>query len=502
MKYSIFIIGLFCLLTSCVNDYLEEPPTKNGVIPGEVADLRKYFDSGIDRNSNKYPLSITDDADLPLTAYDVDANGGFSKYNFLFFNTLFQRDYLSQTQSGSKTHWQLYYSRIYNDNYVLSMADSDKLKGSEDERKEVKSLARFDRALSMFQLATTYCQPWAPGVNDEELGLVLKNEYSLEFNEDNLGRKSLKATYEFIEKDILGAMNTPDTDITWGYTLKAVYAFAARFYLTIGKYEEAMNYADKAMAINRTIDDYTGYTTRMERVGRTYLPVVEQFWDKTIFNDYSILELESEYFVETMQMAFSMIIPSDELLDLYANDAAENDVRSWLFPEGALGTERFLRRSSPETAAHPLYMPYSYGGYMTTFANVAEMLLIKAECLVRVDGNIQQAKALLNELRAKRILNYDPSTVDNLSSNQEVLDFIFDERRRERPFVLRALDIRRLYALDGVPLDVTRNFFEIDQNQVLTPAIPKVYTLTPEMLANKLFEGDIIRSNGLLEQNP
>jgi len=136
---------------------------------------------------------------------------------------------------------------------------------------------------------------------------------------------------------------------------------------------------------------------------------------------------------------------------------------------------------------------------MMAFPGVSEMILIKAECAAR-KGDIETTKSELNTLRRKRIKKYNTDNVDKITSQEEALQFVLDERRRERPFILRGLDIRRLKALDHKEINVKREFFDMTENEVLRT--PHTYILTDEGLADKLYEQDVQLSQGMLIQNP
>ena len=76
------------------------------------------------------------------------------------------------------------------------------------------------------------------------------------------------------------------------------------------------------------------------------------------------------------------------------------------------------------------------------------MYLNMAEAYARKDNNIsQKAIDLLNELREKKFLaaSYTPKTVSDFASRDELIRFIWKERRRELCFeeAMRFWDMRR-----------------------------------------------------------
>jgi len=250
-----------------------------------------------------------------------------------------------------------------------------------------------------------------------------------------------------------------------------------------------------ALAENNELCDYTTYTTETVQINRADVKVVSEIYNKDFQNE--VADIPEEYYVETLQVFQYPFFPSIELLNLYDYDGAENDIRRLFFPENGVGASMFLKNRNSPTAKLPYLIGYQYG--LMSFPGVSEMILIKAECAAR-KGDVETAKSELNTLRSKRIKNYDAHNVDKITSPEKALQFVLNERRRERPFILRGLDIRRLKALDHKVLNVKREFFDMTENQVLTT--PKTYILTEDGLADKLYEQDIQLSQGMLIQNP
>ena len=147
----------------------------------------------------------------------------------------------------------------------------------------------------------------------------------------------------------------------------------------------------------------------------------------------------------------------------------------------------------------------TYGNLYSTAPNVAEMMLIRAECLAR-NNHPNEAMQALNDFRKYRIANNAPDEVLKLTANNkdEAIKLVMEERMREFPFTLRWNDIRRCN-FNTDPNDdvtITRNFYNIDQYSVDTGNI-KTYTLTPQSrrYAVAIPNADIIAGNGDIEQN-
>lgn len=503
MRRTIILLGV--MLTICLsgcNSFLEEPATKNGNLPKNVNELLAFYNSFLRRSDCNYRTFISDDATIPFTQEDAKNNvGTYQKRLFEFRSAFFLRDLRRIGTDGSYRLWSKEYTSVNSENFVLSVVDKAELEGTTQEREKVKAYAKFNRALAYFDLVTSFCLPYTPGKNDDDLGLVLKDAYSLEMNEKNLKRSSLKATYDFIERDLKESMDAiPEGNEKWRVTKKAVYAFAARFYLMVGNYSEAKKYAKWAIERNNTLIDYTKFTTKPIQVNNGTLNIIPFFYEMTIVDDATIRNNPEAYSIEIMDIVGKPCFPTQDLVNLYVNDGHNNDVRFWNMPlEAGVRLSRYFNNSSP--AMYRYYVGMS-SGVLFVAPNVPEMMLIIAECCAEA-GDLAQAKQWLNKLREKRIINYDNSSVNGLADKDRVLHFIYDERRRERPFLLRSLDIRRLNAIKNENITVTKNFFEMS-NTTLYPNRPMVYELkaSDNAYADFIPEDDIALSEGYLQQNP
>lgn len=492
-------LSIVMLLTSC-NDFLSVRPARDGVLPENISELQAFYNTYRRYDNTYYRTFISDDCTVPFTAQDVvDYAGAYQKRLFEIRPAFFRRDLRVDNTTGGKLLWDGSFGVVTESNYILSIADDPKIKGTEQERKMLKAFARFERANSYFSLITSFCLPYAPGENDNGLGLPIRTAFNSEINESNLKRRTLKEGYDFIEQDLLAAMaDIPESNVVYKMTKGGVHAFAARFYLQIGKYDEALKYANLALQHNSNLVDYTGFTTVQISQNGGMLNVLPYFNNVTFSNEYSVKQLKEIFYVDMFNTTGKPVFPTDALLALYT----PNDIRLLNYPEegGALAST-YLNVTS--TKKYRYYLGYGQaGGMMVTSPDVPEMVLIKAECLAEQD-KLAEAKVELNRLRVKRIKNYDPSSVDLLANKDAVLDFIYDERRRERPFYLRGLDLRRLNAIKKKNIEVVKSFFDMTLTEIV-PTKPMTYRLAPNdnAYADFIYSRDIALSEGILEQNP
>ena len=114
--------------------------------------------------------------------------------------------------------------------------------------------------------------------------------------------------------------------------------------------------------------------------------------------------------------------------------------------------------------------------YAISGLTAAELVLMKAELQAR-SANWQDALVTLAPLREARFLP-GTATVLTAASQSEALKQVLLERRREMPFTLRLMDIKRFAASVTPDDDVTirREFYKVTQEW--GRPLPKRYRLT------------------------
>jgi hypothetical protein len=490
--------------TSC-NKFLDAKPSKGASVvisaTSDLTALLNYYQNFYSTPDNVV-IYGTDDNGFSAPLY----NGG----RFVFNNTIIQFSLwdinnLPQTDQSTflgNNFWSGEYAKIYIANLVL--ANVDAATGPDSDKAALRADAHFIRAYSYWELANTYCLPYTDA-NKNEPGLPIKTtpDYNV------VPRLTLAATYQQIEADLAEAMKTTvplvqnGKAIHWRANTAAVNGFAARYYLNQNDYVNGLKYANAALGEYSTLVDYnTGMrygnstTVTINPGSQTVTLQFPYTHDRNSSDFTDILAWKEFLYFRALTCTAQWYIPSQNLLSLYdtANDLRYkyHYVQNYSYKKGM---------ASPA---------YSYPGYVFFFEDkmpegptVAEMLLIKAECLART-GDVADAMTAVNQLHAARMVTGTaPLTA---STQDQAIATILQERRREMPFSQRWFDIRRFnsnsYAADDVPL-LSKTFYPYTASSVLYTQPTLVYSLAAgsRRFASPLPQADVNTSNGAILQN-
>lgn len=521
MKYinNISLILLIMATLSGCNDFLDEKPRKgNGVeleTFSQLVALMAAKVDGEDRQAlwdcNAAQRYMTDCYGLTTRHCDI----GFEElgdYTAIELNC-FQPQYTEEIQAANSS-WLCSFRNIFKVNTVLFYVD--KLPGgTEEERAILAKRAYFMRAYNYFELANCYCVPYSEA-NLNELGLPINKD--IEYK-DHYKRASLGEVYDFIESDLMQALDLSVPLIeggvrkVWRENSAAVNGFAARFYLTKGDYVKAKTYAEKALELSSDLADYTTggeiYTEDAEDWNGD-IHTSTNWFNETMVDVTGLLPATYQRsYYRRMSFTGTWTIPSQKFLDSFNKDY---DMRYKYFNYdsyvplslGGVGVDYEFEDDIPG---------YSYfsGDDFDSGPSVSEMILIKAESMAR-QGQWTEALNYLNtNFRPYRISSDAPANVINLSANNkdEAIAEILKERMLEFPFTLRWHDIRRCNFNDDPNDDITitRSFYEIDPGGVHAPLYKNVveYKLGPT--SNKytytmaIPSTEVVVSQGTIEQN-
>lgn len=353
--------------------------------------------------------------------------------------------------------WNTAYNVINEANYLIEGVDDlPEEEADEEIRSQLRGEAYFMRAFAYHDLVRTYAYEPGREVDGWDEGVVIREEATRDLSDaEPLPRSTNQEVYDLIVEDLERAIDNlegNDRDDVYYANYEAALALMARVQLYLENWEEAEDYATRAL------DE-----TDVELVdAETY---AENIFEEDP-NPESILELNINHETETLgsndainqyinPVGYFDVVPSESLLDSYGDD----DVRLELYEEADDGfpyITKFNGSKGSTTDNIPL-IRYS------------ELLLIRAEANAELD-NPDEAQDDLETLRTARGLeSYDPLT-NPAPTGDDLDEAILDENRREFAF-----EGHRWFDLKRRGMDIPKqegagtDFIDYDDNRVLAP---------------------------------
>ncbi len=500
-KYSIYILLIGFVLGGC-EDFLDESPNKSSAVEiSTVEHLDRLLNNyqAFYRQANSDLIYGSDDYELSVDFFDAYM-GSYqaSQAQYATWD-------VDRVPFDSRSYWPDEWQKVFTANVVLE--NVDQVSGSEEIKKELKAEAHLILAYSYYEMVNTFCLPYS-SENMNEMGLPIKVSTNFQ---DDVTRASLGDTWNYILANLTEAQKlTKRLEYSDGIyhsyraSKEAVNAFSARVYLCMGDYSKAQEYAEAALALH---DELMDYNTEMSTVGRsTYIfpdgvptQVVIEF-PHTVNNHSPLdrMKWSEHYYYRFLYNGSFDTWASADLVALY-DQAYDLRYRYHIVEDYS-----YIRGAGNPPYSVPGYIFYSESDYPSG-PSVAEMLIIKAECQVRL-GQWNQGIATANLLRAVRMDNTAPASAINLSasSEAEALSIILDERRREMPFTQRFFDIRRFNNNDEPADDVmmSRTFYPVS-DIIESGSSPINYTMDKKdrRFARPIPDIDLQSSKGAIKQN-
>ena len=495
-KYIYLSIIAITLLSSC-NAYLDTLPSKgdNEVLNNSEQVEALFNNSTIFNAKASLLVPESDDIGINTDMYDSLGYADGSYLNGLSYNI----EDIENNDYGDDI-WDNEYNKVFTANLVINNID-EITDLTSDKRIEYLAQAHFMRAIAMWNLVNTYCQPY----DDENLktsGLPLKVSTSYE---ENVTRATLKETYDFILTDLQEALNTNKNDIDkrWWVSKPAVEAMLARYYLFTKDYENAAKYAALALKSSKaSLQDYNELTTVPVTLQKPHSNEQSNvnYSELYSYSPNEMTEYKENFYSQFFNVQSGIyLIPSDNLISIYDKD---DDLRyAQFFNQHGLW-ETGIGGFGDDIIYHKFHNSVK-GDEIQSGPTVPEMLLTEAEALAR-NGKYKEAMTYINLLRAKRIKSSSDNIDLDADNQQDAIKKILEERHREMPFVMRWFDIRRLAYNETTYDDVTvsRIFYD-EKNNIANTDIKYEYTLPvkSKRYAQPIVKSEITRSKGQITQN-
>lgn len=387
-QLSSLALGALLLTASC-DDYLSIVP-KGEKIPTTLADYSAMLldEYGCQRTDATQAIVLMNDRQL--SAYYLNDEQSLYRANYYWDETA---DRIALNKSDEASYY-VPYSAISTCNLLIENVPQA-TEGTTAEKASTIAQARLLRAMSYFDLVNFYADTYTEATAQQKGGVPVITSANINAPHTQL---SVQGVYDFILDDMKAAYNDlPEQGATILNPNHATAdAFYARLYLQMGRYKDALAYAEKALAANSTLFDYVA------------------FYDQ----NHDVIEDAANFSVKIpTPMGFDYVENYNFRHGSISNYASsENNLTLWRAARFEEGDARFAARWKHYTAGSETYYRscmtgyYNYGG-MTT----VEMYLIKAECQARANL-VDDAMTTLNKVRATRIL---PEHYTELSAANE-----------------------------------------------------------------------------------
>ncbi len=463
MKTITYILAAFTTLSlfSC-NDFLE-PNSESEFVPEDATSLNELLlGEAYQRNDMEgfnIFLNLLDD-DIEASPYQIP-NEGFDGNLYLASYT-WQPDMFEMMQEAGAGHinlYESYYEVILGANAVIDYIPE--VNDTEDNINKVLAQAYALRGFYYFNLVNIFGAPY--NSNPDAPGVPLKLTSGIEESEENLKRRTVGEVYTQILEDLHAAetayLALPESDHwsdNYRTSLPMVQLMLSRTYLYMENWEKAAEYAKLVMdngnfsLVDLNDIPFTGYNDE-GKIVRTYMTYptyssTETIWPygnvEDMFNwTYSGTNSVNTTTGNKMHAYFQA---SEELLGTYV----DYDLRlaKYIIQAPINGNEDNLMPMAfgKVNVGTTYYLPQNAVGIFGRCLRLSEAYLNYAEAMAMLGGDgIGAATDAINRLREKR---FDPEDFDNeeFSTQEELIEFIRDERRRELCFEgHRWFDLRR-----------------------------------------------------------
>lgn len=473
-----FILCAASVLGGCEN-FLERS-AQDLIIPTTVAQYKEllqgegYFK---DFNDQTYFLNYMTD-DVEFIDYDagLSTNGQIEIMNYAY---CWMREIENESFTDGMYAWL--YSQVLVANACLD--GLEEAEGTESEKRILRGQSLFQRAYAYFLLVNSYGYPYNSASVDEAcMPLRLDPTPSSEI----YPRESSRRIWEQVEEDIEEAIELLDGYAPVSKHEMNIYAallLASRVKLYMGKYEESAQYAGELLRQKPELYDISSkwlaepeYSRSSENVGFIdYDSNPEILWNfcERDNTDYYSRYAGMMFWSEDTGFRISQVEPQGgegTLLESYLPELnkTQDDMADrrhcfffnlglyWgvLYPNSVYyeyGRDMLLAvySSMPSylyNSAVVKYDEYDSNNTLQQAFRTAEAYLNLAEAYARQAApDTDKALYYLNELRRKRIAGYQDLTMADFTSAEELVRFIWDERRRELCFeeCHRWWDLRR-----------------------------------------------------------
>lgn len=396
-------------------------------------------------------------------------------------------------QDSPTFYWNRAYLAIAHANEALKALDN--ISTSDLQKKNaVRAEALLCRAYAHFMLVNIFAKQYNKQTAASDLGVPYVREPETTLIVD-YKRNTIKEVYDFAEQDLLEGLKYLTGDYyknsgKYHFTPKAAIAFASRFYLFKGEYEESLKYSDRFFDNQAYNKKYIKNLVEVNKVGSDIV-VANEFTKVSDESNLLLIRKETEYQYDLSvgnRMNPSIyyglrFIGGD---GRYINDArleayAGNDAQSAIYIPKYPWLIRVLSLTSG------VGLPYT----VHVVLRGEEVLFNRLEAYVYLNqtGQIRAAFAPYVADRYNGVIDYDglynfyKVNMPGKSEREVLLAMILDEKRKE--FIeegFRWFDIKR-YHMSVTHTDVDGSVYVLKADDLKTalqiPSAPQSHGIEP-----------------------
>lgn len=425
-----WLLLVITAIFSCHDEWLEVKRDRQTIIPQTLEDLSLLLADEQTMTADYISLLQISCDEYYVSTERFNTLTPIEKNAYLWKSDIYE-------QSQSITDWDNSYNQVLTANVILEQLSKIPVNQSNEIKwNRVKGGALYVRAKAFYNLSQIFAKPYNDETAETDAGIPIRTAADLNHP---VSRANLQQTYDQILADLeesvalLPAVSTLKTDASKA----GAFGLMARCYLSMGEYQLAKVSADSSLRYNDHLMDYN-------TIDPNAIFPFTRFNSETIQFGH-IFPLYGVYIFVNQNL-----VPSG-LYNLYE----DNDLRKKLFFY-KLGDDMYSFKGSYEGSFAP------FSGISTD-----EMLLIRAECLARMND----LPGALNDLNTLLKTRYESGTFVQRSaeSAEEAIELILTERRKQLiGRGLRWTDLRRLNqepnhatvlkrTIDGIEYDLPPN---------------------------------------------
>jgi len=391
--------------------------------------------------ADAYPARQEMFTDILTDDYEYHANLAQASMSSYFLPIyLYNDEYPDNNFTNPDVAYREFYAKIYRTNIAIHGVGSS-TRGSEEFKAAVMGEALVLRAYCHFMLVNLFGKHYNEATAATDLGVPIVTEVNEE-NVKRYTRASVKEVYAQIEKDATegiallekGAAFVPNNP--YHFSVVSANAFMSRLKLYKGEWTEAIKYSDAViLQKGRIVRDLANDLKVITANGIQSFTV--KYMDPTthpsiLMNYYSSTNLS---FLAPTGFTRSGFYVSDFLTTLLPTTDLRNKLT---YPVGTVIDKRVMIAKYETQPNNP------NSTFRASYFSMEEVLLNRAEAVLRSNGTVSEALKDLEVLRKSRYLPYtalDPAAL----TSESLLTTVLLERRKE--FIgegLRWFDVKRL----------------------------------------------------------